>query len=438
MENRRRECRHRARDRRHPRREARDRARDWLKRVGLDGFADRWPHMLSGGQRKRVALAQVLIRDPDILLMDEPFGPLDAQTRLIMHDLLLRLWSEDRKAVLFVTHDLEEAIALSDRVLIMSTGPRGADHRRFPDPAATPARHRRNPALARIPAPASRHLAIAGRTGAAHLWHADPGTRRMNRLLLTGLRIAVAVIAILLWQVLTSTSLIGDPDKMRFFFSTRWMSRARSWPGSPRARSGITCGSPCPRRCWPLSSAHWRRWCWASGSRAGRWSPRSSTLCQGRERPAPGGAGADLYPVVRPGIWSKVALGVTLVFFIVFFNVYQGVREVNRTVLDNARMLGMNERQLLRHVYLPSALSWVFSSLHSSIGFAVVGAVVGEYLGSAAGLGYLIAQAEGMFDIAGVFAGMVVLSAFVLAIDALVTLVERRLLVWRPAPDQRG
>jgi len=134
------------------------------------------------------------------------------------------------------------------------------------------------------------------------------------------------------------------------------------------------------------------------------------------------------------GIWSKVALGVTLVFFIVFFNVYQGVREVNQTVLANARMLGMNERQLLRHVYWPSAMSWMFSSLHTSVGFAIIGAVVGEYLGSAAGLGYLIQQAEGVLDVTGVFAGMVILAVFVLVIDWLVTLAERRLLVWRPAP----
>jgi NitT/TauT family transport system permease protein len=132
------------------------------------------------------------------------------------------------------------------------------------------------------------------------------------------------------------------------------------------------------------------------------------------------------------GIWSKVALGVTLVFFIVFFNVYQGVKEVSPTVLANARMLGMSERQLMRHVYWPSALSWMFSSLHTSVGFAVVGAVVGEYLGSAAGLGYLILQAELLFDVAGVFAGMLVLAAFVIVIDGFVTLIESRLLVWRP------
>ena len=103
--------------------EARERAQHWLARVGLASFGPRYPHMLSGGQRKRVGLAQVLIRDPKILLMDEPFGPLDAQTRQIMGNLLLDLWSADRKAVLFVTHDLEEAIALSDRVVIMSAGP---------------------------------------------------------------------------------------------------------------------------------------------------------------------------------------------------------------------------------------------------------------------------------------------------------------------------
>ncbi len=103
--------------------EARTRSLEWLKRVGLAGFADRYPHMLSGGQRKRVGLAQVLIRDPKILLMDEPFGPLDAQTRQIMGNLLLELWNADKKAVMFVTHDLEEAIALSDRVVIMSAGP---------------------------------------------------------------------------------------------------------------------------------------------------------------------------------------------------------------------------------------------------------------------------------------------------------------------------
>jgi NitT/TauT family transport system permease protein len=131
-------------------------------------------------------------------------------------------------------------------------------------------------------------------------------------------------------------------------------------------------------------------------------------------------------------IGSKVALGVTLVFFIVFFNVYQGVKEVSPVVLANARMLGANARQLLRSVYLPSATSWVFSSLHTSVGLAFVGAIVGEYLGSARGVGYLILQAEGTFDINTVFAGIVVLTLFALVLDGLVGVVEKRLMKWQP------
>ena len=138
------------------------------------------------------------------------------------------------------------------------------------------------------------------------------------------------------------------------------------------------------------------------------------------------------------GIGSKVALGVTLVFFIVFFNVYQGVREVSPVILANARMLGASQRQLLRHVYLPSATSWVFSSLHTSVGLAFVGAVVGEYLGSSQGVGYLILQAEGSFDINTVMAGILVLTVFALALDALVGRIERRLMRWQPQAGDSG
>jgi NitT/TauT family transport system permease protein len=132
------------------------------------------------------------------------------------------------------------------------------------------------------------------------------------------------------------------------------------------------------------------------------------------------------------GIWSKVALAVTLVFFIVFFNVYQGVKEVSPVVLASARMLGAGPRQLLRDVYLPSATSWVFSSLHTSVGLAFVGAIVGEYLGSARGVGYLILQAEGSFDVNTVFAGIIVLTMFALLLDSAVGLIEKRLMKWQP------
>uniref|UniRef100_A0A7V4AMK0 ABC transporter ATP-binding protein n=1 Tax=Thermus tengchongensis TaxID=1214928 RepID=A0A7V4AMK0_9DEIN len=121
-----------------PWKEARERAQAWLEKVGLGRFPRHYPHQLSGGMRKRVGLAQVLIANPRLLLMDEPFSALDVQTRQLMENELLRLWQEDRKTVLFVTHDLEEAIALADRVVVMSAGPQSRVIGDFPIPLPRP------------------------------------------------------------------------------------------------------------------------------------------------------------------------------------------------------------------------------------------------------------------------------------------------------------
>ena len=121
-----------------PKRTAIDRARDWIRRVGLAGFEDRYPHQLSGGMRKRVALAQNLINEPRILLMDEPFSALDVQTRAIMSNELLGLWELTRPAVVFVTHDLEEAIALADKVVVLTAGPAATVKATFPIDLARP------------------------------------------------------------------------------------------------------------------------------------------------------------------------------------------------------------------------------------------------------------------------------------------------------------
>jgi NitT/TauT family transport system permease protein len=262
----------------------------------------------------------------------------------------------------------------------------------------------------------------------------------MSRLTLLSLQILVAVVALTLWQFLATVPILGRIWLPPFFFSNPidvghqivdWFASGVIWKhlGTTLLESILA---------FAIGSL--------AGVAVGFWFARKPLVAAVFD-PYVKMANALPRVVLAPifalwlglGIWSKVALGVTLVFFIVFFNVYQGVKEVSATVRDNARMLGMNERQLMRHVYWPSALSWMFSSLHTSVGFAVVGAVVGEYLGSAAGLGYLIQQAEGVFDVAGVFAGMFVLSAFVILIDVGVTLVERRLLVWRPnTSEARG
>jgi NitT/TauT family transport system permease protein len=256
----------------------------------------------------------------------------------------------------------------------------------------------------------------------------------MSRLTLVSLQLLVALVALALWQLLATLPVFGRVWLPPFFFSTpvdvfsqviNWFSTGVIWK-----HLLITLWESI--LAFVLGSA--------AGVLIGFWFARRPIVAAVFD-PYVKMTNALPRVVLAPiftlwlglGIWSKVALGVTLVFFIVFFNVYQGVKEVSQTLIDNGRMLGMSERQLMRHVYWPSALSWMFSSLHTSVGFAVVGAVVGEYLGSAAGLGYLIQQAEGVFDVAGVFAGMFVLSVFVILIDIAVSLVERRLLVWRPA-----
>jgi NitT/TauT family transport system permease protein len=257
----------------------------------------------------------------------------------------------------------------------------------------------------------------------------------MPRLTLLALQLLVAVIAVTLWHVLTTVEIGGKVLLPPFFFSNPFDVAERIYT---MFVSGMVW-----RHLWVtlLESTLAFVVGSAAGVIVGFWFARKPLVAAVFDpyvkmvNSLPRVVLAPIFTLwLGLGIWSKVALGVTLVFFIVFFNVYQGIKEVSPTVLANARMLGMSERQLVRHVYWPSALSWMFSSLHTSVGFAVVGAVVGEYLGSAAGLGYMIQQAEGVFDVAGVFAGMFVLAAFVIAIDVVVTLVEKRLLVWRPAP----
>ena len=255
----------------------------------------------------------------------------------------------------------------------------------------------------------------------------------MNRVKLLSLQILVMIVFLGIWHIVSTTTLFGEVKTIQFFFSTPGEVLARTWKQLTGSEIywhlGITLTETV--LAFVIGSA--------AGIFFGFAFARNALLAAVFD-PYIKAANALPRVVLAPifalwfglGIWSKVALGFTLVFFIVFFNVYQGVREVSPTVLANARMLGMNERQLFRHVYWPSALTWMFSSLHTSVGFALVGAVVGEYLGSSAGLGYKIHEAESVFDVTGVFSGMLILALFVILIDSLVTMVENRLLVWRP------
>jgi NitT/TauT family transport system permease protein len=142
--------------------------------------------------------------------------------------------------------------------------------------------------------------------------------------------------------------------------------------------------------------------------------------------------GSVFVVVLGLGLSSKVALAVVLVFFVVFFNAFQGTREVDRNFIANARILGASPTQVTWQVVLPSALTWIIASLHSCFGFALIGAIVGEFLGAQKGLGLLVRQAQGNFNIDGVFAAMVIMAVLALVAEAAISRLERRLLAWRP------
>jgi NitT/TauT family transport system permease protein len=133
------------------------------------------------------------------------------------------------------------------------------------------------------------------------------------------------------------------------------------------------------------------------------------------------------------GTSSKVLLAAVLVFFVVFFNAFQGVREVDRNLVANARVLGASRLQIVRHVVLPSALTWIIASLHVAFGFSIIGAIVGEFLGSQKGLGLVIATSQNNFNPNGVFAAMLIIAVLALTAEAFITTAERRLLAWRPS-----
>ena len=269
------------------------------------------------------------------------------------------------------------------------------------------------------------------------------GNRARNgRLRLRAFQVLLAVLLLVIWHVLTSPTLLppiyfSEPNQAAFFFGEPLKVFGRLWR-------------------WFVSGEIYEH-LWVTlvetllafligtvfGVIVGLWlalAPTASVILDPYIKAINAMPRVILAPIFF--VWfgldiaSKVALGVTLVFFIVFFNVYQGVKEVSPVVLANARMLGASPRQLLRHVYVPSAMSWVFASLHNSVGLAFVGAVVGEYLGSARGVGYLIHQAEGFFDMNTVVAGIVLLTAFALMLDWLVGIAERRLMVWQPGSGE--
>ena len=449
---------------------------DWIARVGLKRFEKHYPHQLSGGMRKRVALAQTFINQPKILLLDEPFSALDIQTRTLMQDELLGLWSEAQASVIFVTHDLEEAIALADKVYVLTAGPatvkavytidlprprvtaeiryepafidyartdlersaRGGSEaattrppRRPPEPEGAPsmtvmhrapdprpARHASTePVRARDRGRATPRVAPAA---------ADRRSRRASAILvavLGGWELGARFGAhrpVLLRQPVRDRRPGLDLDHGGHQRRGRCGSRSSSRMEETvlgffiGAVGGVVCGIVLGRN--RLLADIFSTYIKVANS-----IPRVVL-------------GSIFIIALGLGMASKVALAVVMVFFVVFANAFQGVREADRAMIANAQILGASPFQITRPVIIPSAMSWILASLHVSFGFALVGAVVGEFLGAKKGVGLLISTAQGSFNANGVFAAMVILAVLALVVEAIITLVENRLVKWRPVP----
>lgn len=411
-----------------------DKARQWIARVGLGQFEGLYPHQLSGGMRRRVALAQTFVNEPEILLLDEPFGALDVQTRAVLQDELLRLWSGTRASVVFATHDLEEAVALADQVVVLTASPATVKNVHTIDLPRP--RRRRCPAEARA---MTATASDPGNTPVAVDYSLDAieqralASQRRRSSVVIALRLLSVFALIGAWELAAALGWI-DP----FFFGRpsgvgrqiyEWVTEGTS-QGSLWVQmlvtleetvlgfligsvAGIVCGIALGRN---------------------RFLADVFGVYIGIANSIPRVVFGSIFIIsLGLGLASKVALAVVTVFFVVFANAFQGVREADRVMIANAQILGASQWQLTTSVVIPSATSWMLASLHVSFGFALAGAVVGEFLGSKQGIGLLISTAQGAFNANGVFAAMILLAAMALVAEHLITSIENRLVRWKPA-----
>ena len=428
------------------------RVHDMLAAVGLSGFEDHYPHQLSGGMQKRASIARTLIYRPEVVLMDEPFGALDAQTRMVMQNDLQTLASRQKTTILFVTHDLTEAILLADNVILLSRQPT-----RLKTDIAIPTR-----------APAQRvsavpHQGICGylRPDMDDLSGRDRAIRRawrevramvtdsargaveaaaqprspgrggtiLRRWFARFLALLPGIVLLLFWQWasgrLIRTIYISRPTDVvvRLYQA---FATGEILPDLATTAEELVVGYGVGVALGVLG-----------GYVLGR-MPRMAAVFEPYVMAFYGIPKIALAPLFiiwfGIGIWSKVALAATMVFFLVFYNVYMGMRSVDRELVNLTMLMGASESQLSRHVYLPAAAPFVIMGMRMAIPYSVIGVIVGEFTSSVQGLGLFISQASSNYDPAGVFAGITILLVFVVVANAGATRLEKRLLRWRPAP----
>nr|WP_249159118.1 ABC transporter permease subunit [Bradyrhizobium tropiciagri] len=429
-----------------PRAERRERIERLLALVGLADFPQSYPSQLSGGMRKRAALARLLAADRETLLLDEPFGALDAQLRLTLQAELLKICRELNKTVLFVTHDIEEAAALAD-VCVMFQGRPGTIAGVIDNPLPKQRDLKSAAEAARSDAPALR--SAAPRLHQRALGHVDLRARRRqhrcggdvwgatamistNRTVLVGARLLLLAVLLLLWQF---GSTLGHFD---FYVSTPGAIGASFWSllrsGDFAFHAGITTaeallGFVIGGSCGVVVGLALGR----SAFLADVLDPFLTAFYS-----LPKVALAPLFVLwFGIGIEMKIILAAVTVFFLVFLNTYTGVRNVSHEQLLVIRLMGANERHLLTKVVVPSAITWVFAGLRLSVPYALIGAVVGEIIASNRGLGFLVSDAAAKFDTAGVFAALLGIVALAMLLNFAVKQAETRLMPWKTADELR-
>jgi ABC-type nitrate/sulfonate/bicarbonate transport system ATPase subunit/ABC-type nitrate/sulfonate/bicarbonate transport system permease component len=437
--------------------EARRQALAHMEEFGLAGFENSYPYMLSGGMRQRAAFLRTLLSNKEVLLLDEPFGALDALTRTEMQEWLLRVWETHRKTVLFVTHDVDEAIFLSDRVYLMTARPGrvklelvvGLPRPRSADMVTSPEHTRlkaqilaalreegadttRSVHLVRHDAPSAqkpfKHKAVVPTPSAAPV---QPTTSRRATIADYTASLALAFAILALWQLATAiwdiptwqlpspwqiaTKLVAEWDLLA---PHAWVTLKEVLLGFALAfGSGVTLAIAIAysrlleRAIYPYVIA-------------------SQTL--------PIIAIAPMLVVwLGFGIMPKVVVVALISFFPIVVNTVDGLRSVDPDLFNLMRTLGASRWDIFRKAQIPSALPFLFSGTKVAIAVSVIGAIIGEWVGASEGLGYLITRSSAQFQTERLFAAVAVLAAMGIGLFLLVGLLQRLLLPWYRVEEGR-
>ncbi|MFI5265914.1 MAG: ATP-binding cassette domain-containing protein [Chloroflexota bacterium] len=453
--------------------ERRARSEAYIRMVGLQGFEEHYPYQLSGGMQKRASIIRTMIYDPEVILMDEPFGALDAQTRMVLQGDLLHIWSQRQKTILFITHDLTEAIALSDNVVVMSARP-GTIKRVFEVPLSRPRdvfQIHSQPGFAETYSqiweyfqPEVEHSQVGGVSAQrvelppplaslSRNGHSAPADGRphpsplpvlrgrrerrergsMSTLQINVARLVTGLAILGLWQGLAEAKILNP---LLFSTPVKVIGRLATFLGGEVVYS---------RTIYNHLSVTLEEM--AVGYAVGAVLGMAVGFALARSRPlsrifepyilaiysVPKIALAPLFVLTLGiGITSKWGVVTMEVFFLVFFNTFSGVRNINEEFVQLALVMGARKAQVTRRIILPASLPFIMTGLKMGIPFAMIGAIIGEFIASNQGLGWLILYMASNFDASGLFAAILILVAVVWLLGQLLALVEARTLRWQP------